>query len=76
MTYLTMSLTNHALQVCERLVRKEVNNHLRVMMIPTNLTNPCIDRHEELVIGKCNLSGVLDFPPSRKAAAPNKDKDD
>ena len=36
----------------------------------------CIDRHEELVFGKCNLSGVLDFPPSRKSAAPNKDKDD
>ena len=36
----------------------------------------CITKHEELVIGKCNLSGVPDFPPARKAAAPNKDKDE
>ena len=53
MTYLTMGLINHALQVIFKslnlsdssmraLVRREVNNHPWVEMIQTNLTNSCI----------------------------------
>ena len=42
----------------------ELNHHM----------STCFPKHEDLVIGKCSLTGILDFPPPRDNTGSKKGK--